>query len=103
MIAQWTEARIKEHLDGTFTRFEPDGKAVTINVEPDYCPSMRQGGRKVGQGGKPQARWTKEEDTILIELRRRHMPWEDIAWKLSRSEDSTMKRYRVLRVRGFTR
>lgn len=103
MTAQWTEERIRQFLDGTFTRFEPDGKAVTINVEPDYCPSMRQGGRMKGQAGKPQARWTAEEDIILVELRRKFRPWDEISAVLARSEDSIMKRYRVLRVRGFTR
>ena len=101
MTTTWTEAAIKERLDGTLTRFEPEyGRVITVTVPYDYIPKHQAGGRQIGDEPERSERWTREEDTILLELRYRRRSFDEIAAVLNRSEDGCMKRYRVIRVRA---
>ena len=101
-MTHWSEAAIKQILDGTFTRVNYEGKIVTDIVSDDFIPGPRsmRGGRPVGSGGTTQAAWTKTEDELLWTMRLRNKPFSEIAWLIDRSEDSAKKRYKTLRVRG---
>ena len=97
----WTEAMISECLDGTWTHITNEGKFVTKPVDDVYVPAKRSGRRhKVYKAGRPQIAWLPEEDEILCAMRLRNWPFAKIAWMVNRSEESTRKRYRVLRVKG---
>ena len=97
----WTEARIRELLDGTWTRFTHEGKVVTDILEPGEDPPIVKGGRPKGvKNIKPHSFWTPQDDDLIITQRRRNMPFREIAWLVNRTEESTKKRYKVLRARG---
>ena len=98
-MKHWTEEMIKEHLDGTFTRVHYDGRIAVESVDHDYRPGMSTSGRKPGSA-KPQVNWTPAEDELLSQMRLRNRPFNEIAWLLSRSEESAKKRFRMLRVKG---
>lgn len=101
VMKTWTEALMKEYLDGTFTRVLYDGKIVTENVEPDFEPYVNRGGRPKGyKAPKPQMLWTAAEDEMLWQMRLRNRPFAEIAWTVNRSEEATKKRYKLLRVKG---
>ena len=101
MSKLWTENAIKECLDGTWTRVTYEGKVVTENVEPDFEPYANRGGRPKGyKAPKPQCLWTPEEDDLVCQMRLRNRPFAEIAWMVSRSEEATKKRYKLLRVKG---
>ena len=92
----WTEAAIKQYLDGTFTRFNSaDGAIVTVRVEPDYIPTHTCTGRQVGETFQHE-RYSADEDIIITELRRRRMPFWEIAERLDRTEESVKHRIRTL-------
>lgn len=100
-MTHWTEAAIKDVLDGTFTRVTYENKVVTENVEPDFEPYANRGGRPKGyKAAKPQCLWTPAEDEIVCQMRLRNRPFAEIAWMVSRSEEATKKRYKLLRVKG---
>ena len=100
-MKHWTESMIREDLDGTFTRLLQDGRVEVVEVDSDYHPSHGNNGRPVGATSKPQVAWTDAEDEILCQMRRMGRPFNEICWMLSRSEGSTKKRFRVLRVKGL--
>ncbi len=100
-MRHWTEAMISECLDGTWTRVTYDGKVVTEPVDDGCAPAKKSGGRYRGyKAARPQIAWLPAEDEILCAMRLRNRPFAEIAWLVSRSEESTKKRYRVLRVKG---
>jgi len=92
----WTEAAIKQRLDGTFTRFNlADGSIVTVQVPADYMPPHTMTGRQVGETYTHE-RYTEDEDIIITELRRRRMPVWEIAERIGRTEESIKHRVRML-------
>lgn len=98
---QYTEAVIKQVLDGTFTRVTYENRVVTDNVSDDFMPKYSGQGRPIGyKAAKPQVAWTPHEDEILLTMRLRNKPFAEIAWTIDRSEESAKKRYRTLRVNG---
>ena len=103
-MTHWTEARIKEHLDGTWTKVLFDGRIKTEAVDDGFDPFARTtttAGRPEGyKAEKPQVAWTPHEDNVLWQGRIRNKPFAEIAWMLDRSENSAKKRWRVLRIRG---
>lgn len=101
-MTHWTEKRIRERLDGTFTRVGHDGKIEVQSVPHDYKPGIStNGGRPVGyKGAHPQNLWTPAEDELLLQMKLRNRPFDEIAWLISRSEEATRRRYQVLRVKG---
>jgi len=97
----WTEEKIREYLDGTFTRVTYEGKIVTEEVDGNETPNYNRAGRPLGyKTHKPQLAWTPAEDELVCAMRLRNRPFREIAWLVNRSEESTKKRYRVLRVKG---
>jgi hypothetical protein len=97
-MTHWTEEKIKDVLDGTFTRVTYEGKIVTETYEGSGSPTSNGGrpkGTKVSQWP-----WTTQEDELLCQMRLRNRPFSEIAWLVNRSEDATKKRYRALRVNG---
>jgi len=100
LFSQYTEAAIREVLDGTFTRVTYENKVVT-EILDDCEPTRRKPGRKFGyKASKPQTYWTPQEDDTLLTMRLRNRPFSEIAWVINRSLESVKKRYRVLRVNG---
>ena len=64
-------------------------------------PAKRSGGRhKVYKAARPQIAWLPAEDELLCAMRLRNLPFSKIAWHVGRSEESTKKRYKVLRAKG---
>lgn len=101
LFPQYTEATIRDLLDGTFTRVTFENKVATDNVSDDFVPRYGGQGRPIGyKSCKPQLAWTPQEDDLLITMRRRNKPFAEIAWIIGRSEESCKKRYRTLRVKG---
>ena len=101
LAPQYTEAVIKEVLDGTFTRVTYENKVVTDSVSAGFSPGYTGQGRPIGyKASKPQVAWTPKEDEILLTMRLRNKPFAEIAWIIDRSEESAKKRYRTLRVNG---
>jgi hypothetical protein len=96
-VTHWTENMIRERLDGTYTRLLHNGQIEVVEVGVGYLPGQPLGTPKA----KPQAAWSPEEDDTLCRLRRLGRPFNEIAWLLSRSEDSAKKRLRALRVKGL--
>lgn len=96
-MTYWTEDRIRERLDGTFTRLEPDGRVRVVECPKDYMPKHQPGGRQLGEQVDNVQRWTPEEDVILLELRRRRFNMERIGEILKRSEYSVVHRWRLLK------
>lgn len=78
LAPQFTEAAIRECLDGTFTRV-------------------------LYKDVNPRANWTPQDDDLLLQMRLRNKPFAEIAWVLERSEESVKKRFRMLRVKGGVR
>ena len=100
-MKHWTEAKIREVLDGTFTRINADGTIAVEAVDKCFKPSMARCGRPKGYSpDKPQFPWTPEEDDMLCRMRMRNRPFSEIAWLIGRSLDGTKKRYQMLRVKG---
>lgn len=92
----WTEARIKQYLDGTLTRVLYDGSISTICVDEDHIPKHTP--RQIGRDRQPtQAKWTPAEDVILRELRNRNVPRPEIAKHLGRSDESIKHRIEYLK------
>lgn len=101
MTRAWTEAAIRETLDGTFTRVMHDNSIKVLTVDKNFIPSHgRAIGRQLGDTGTKQTYWTPEEEDLLIRQRMRNRPFAEIAWLLSRSVDATKKHHALLRVRG---
>ena len=100
-MRHWTEAMISERLDGTWTHITYEGKFVTEFVDDVCVPAKRSGGRhRKYKAARPQIAWLPAEDEILRVMRLRNRPFSEIAWMVNRSEESTKKRYRLLRVYG---
>lgn len=98
---QYTEDAIRRVLDGTFTRVTYENRVVTENVSDGFLPGYSGQGRPIGyKAAKPQVAWTPAEDEVLCTMRLRNKPFAEIAWIIDRSEESTKKRYRTLRVNG---
>lgn len=87
------EARIKLHLDGTFTRLQYDGRIVTEFVELDFIPTHRPKpvGRESGKKETYRA-WMPSDDAFLNELRNKGIPRHQIADIMGRSEESVRRR-----------
>lgn len=100
MTRHWTEAAISAALDGTFTRAAADGRIIIDNVEYDYIPVYGNDGKVKGGHRAPYSTWTPEEDGMLVDFRRRNMAFNEIAWLLSRTEESAIARYKILRGKG---
>lgn len=101
MTPHWTEARIREFLDGTWTHVAYDGRVITDILNPGEEPPIARGGRPKGvKNVRPHAFWTPQDDDLIVTQRRRNMPFCEIAWLVNRTEESTKKRYKVLRARG---
>lgn len=97
----WTEAAIRQHLDGTWTHVTYEGRVVTDILDPGEEPPIAKGGRPKGvKNVKPHQFWSPQDDDIIITQRRRNMSFREIAWILNRTEEGTKKRYKLLRVRG---
>lgn len=89
-----SEAIIKRALDGTFTRIEA-GKTITVKVPANFLPKHDPNGRQVGESHE-YLHYSEDEDTIILELRRRRMAAWEIAERLKRTEESVRTRIRRL-------
>lgn len=99
---QWTEERIRQYLDGTFTKIDYNGLISTIDVSGDFIPpGTRSLGRQMGQKIAKQAYWTRAEEELLARMRLLNKPFAEIAWVMSRTEDAVKKHYKVMRVKGL--
>jgi hypothetical protein len=102
---QFTEAYIKDRLDGAVTKIDYEGRVYTVSVDPDYIPPY--GGARKDPGGRPlgmkagkQTYWSPDDEEFLIRQRMLNRPFAEIAWALSRSEEATKKHHHLLRARG---
>lgn len=101
MNKHWTEAEIRNVLDGTFTRVLYDGRIITENVGPDFIPTCAGGPKRArGENVKPHAFWTPEEDDLMWQMRIRNRPFAEIAWTLNRTEEATKKRWKIVRMKS---
>ena len=94
----WTEAEICQSLDGTLTRIADDNEIIVDRVPPDFIPSHKPpaGGVRRGTTSANYSHWTENEDTILLELRRRRMPLWRMAEVIGRSDEGCSHRIRYL-------
>lgn len=100
MSGFWSEERIAEILDGTFTRIH-EGRTITEAVDDEYSPIINKGGRPRGTPNLlPHSFWKPEEDDLLVRQRLLGRPFSEIAWLLSRTESSAKKRHKVLNLKG---
>lgn len=93
-MTQWTEAAIRQALDGKFYRVLYDGKVAADDVPPDFLPSFKA-------PPKPPVRknyrdWTDLDVALLLQFRAERRPISEIADILERTEDSIKKRLSFL-------
>lgn len=76
----WTEARIKQELDGNYWFFDQDGKLHHKFVDLDWMPS-RKGSNPFGAAVKkePAVKWSDETYDLIVEMRGDGMTWPVIA------------------------
>lgn len=89
----WTEARIKQELDGNWWFFDQDGKLHHQFVDPDWMPSHR-GNNPYGAVVKQEqaVKWTDESYDLILEMRADKMSWTMIA-DIFQVPDSTLTDY----------
>ena len=97
-MTYWTEDKIREQLDGTFTRLTNEGRVEVLDVGHDFRPGHGNVGLQTGVSGK--GAWAPAEDEVLYMMRCRGRPFSEISWLLSRTEVSVEKRFRILRAKG---
>lgn len=76
----WTEARIKQELDGNFWFFDQEGKLHQRHVELDWLPSHK-GNNPFGAVVKaePVIKWDDKSFDVIEEMRGENMSWPMIA------------------------
>lgn len=90
----WTEERIRQYLDGTFTYVRADGSIGTSDVETDFIP-RHIGLKRERERIAPVKPWQPAEDQTLKELRRRKFTIPQIAVLLDRTDESVKARLRL--------
>ena len=100
-MQHWTEDMIREHLDGTFTRFDVvTGGVRTARVDPDHRPTHDIS--STGLGNKAGYKhFSPEDDKIIIWMKAAGMSARRIAAMLPGRTDACInKRYRRLVKQG---
>lgn len=76
----WTEARIKQELDGNFWFFDQEGKLHQRFVDPDWMPSHKKGNPfSAIVKTEPAVKWSDESFDLILEMRGDGMTWPMIA------------------------
>ena len=89
----WTEARIKQELDGNWWFFDQEGRLHHKFVDLDWMPSHKKNqpfGAVVNT--EPAVKWSDESYDLILEMRADGMSWTMIA-DIFQVPDSTLTDY----------
>lgn len=99
----WTEARIKQELDGNYWFFDQEGKLHHKVVERDWLPSYKKA-NPFGAMVTPERaiKWDDKSYDLIFEMRADNMTWPVIA-KIFQVGVSTLQEYvkRQQRIRAL--
>lgn len=101
-MKRYTEAEIRDALDGTFTRVTYDGKIVTDIVGDDFRPSFKPPTAHAGAKRGNYAHWTENDDAVLLGMKQRCHSNAEIAAILDRTTDAIKSRLQYLLEKGRT-
>ncbi len=76
-MTMWTEARIKEKLDGNFWFFDQEGKQHHQFVDPTWMPKHKKSNNPYAIVIKkdPGVKWSRESYDLILEMRGDGMSW----------------------------
>lgn len=76
----WTEAKIKQALDGNFWFFDQEGKIHRKFVENDWVPSFKNNAPFAAVvKSESSIKWLDESYDLILEMREDKMSWPMIA------------------------
>lgn len=99
MSSHWTEAAIREALDGTVTGLDSNGRVVTRKVAKDFVPLHEPSTGSNGGKGIPREnyrKWLPSETALLIELHAKGYTQIAIGQVLERHPRSIRRRIELL-------
>lgn len=91
------EELMKAKLDGTFTKFTPEGRVRTIDVDVEYIPKKCRGWKNQYAEKLERVAWTPADDDLLLTLREQKTAIKYIAYKMDRTPSSVKSRLELLR------
>lgn len=98
-MTHWTERAIKARLDRTFTYIDREQRIHVAVVDEDFIPDHKSTGFTDHNVPNTRVAWTPDEDTIILSLRKRDVPYYRIAALLGRTEESVRKHCQLLRAK----